>query len=198
MAEFISKTDVVNMMFVLLGDFEIDDISDNTDLNAKRANKWYEPTVREVTRMFSNWNRCEKFFALTNDGVAPIVSTFTHKVNIPPDVIAVMEVTDASGHHIDHKVKGTKIYSKASSIWLRAQVYIDDPNTWDALMLTAVATRLAWRLCMPVTGDKARKKELKADFDEIFEEATNVDSREGTFDEITGQTEEFDLLMGAE
>ena len=200
MTEYTSITNVANMAYALLGDFEIDDIDDNTDTNAKRANKWYESNVRAVIRQFSNWGRCEAYYELTNDGVAPLVSKYGYKVNIPPNVISIMEVTDSSGVPIyPWKVVGQKIYSNVSSMVIRVQEYVEDPNLWDPLMLNVVAIRLAWILCIPVTGDKSLKKELRDLLIVTYQDAVLIESQEGSgeiMDENNKQTEDLTILMG--
>jgi hypothetical protein len=57
---------------------------------------------------------------------------------------------------------------------------IVDPNEFDALLVEAIAARLATKLAYPVTQSVSLEDKMVKNFGKILSEARSVDAQEGT------------------
>ena len=109
--------------------------------------------------------------AFTNDGCSIVYSK-------PNDIIRANFINSASALW---KIEGEKILSDTRGLGLIYTFRNDDPSTYYAKFITALATRLASKICFRLSESVNKAKDLYANYQEVLlPEAIAEDSQQGS------------------
>jgi len=179
----IQQTDVANDCLDLLNLEPIGSIEDK-DIKSRRMKRTYERAVRVVSRI-QNFNGATERVQLSSSTRTLFGGVFKYQHQLPGDYVKVQKV-EVSGADVQWRIEGRKLIAEFSELDVIYTKNITDPNKMDSLMLEAVAHWMAYILAIPLTKDKALKKEVREAMVFILGLARTVDSQESSARKITG------------
>lgn len=136
-------------------------------------------SARRTVFAFFDWKWLAADATLAFDVTNPVQTGPLYVFTMPTDTLRVLKVTDAYGMPVVYDVVGTKIKSDCAAITVRYIADVADPATWPTLIYDAVACELAARICVPMTGNFERAKELRAQAGLYIREAAAQYAPEG-------------------
>jgi len=181
-----TKTDIANFAFGILGTKRILDLDDQQSKNARYASLHYDQCRREVLRRH-RWN-----FALQRKRLSMLADTpefgFNYKYALPTDYIRIdmlneVGVWDYNAKSEYFEVEGDNdglyLLTSLGTAKIRYVSNITNVDRFDPLFITAFSTLLASRCARAITGSDAREQSLKEQFETMdLVNATQVDAAE--------------------
>lgn len=114
--------------------------------------------VRREVLCATKWSFATKKVTLSITSVDPLSNVpFAHR--IPADCIRVLECSDSNW-----TLRGRNIYSYAEKVDLTYIADEEDPTIFEPLFTEAFATRLACRLCIPLTSSTVKRQSIAEEY----------------------------------
>jgi hypothetical protein len=167
----------VNLALDRLGQEPILSLDDNTT-EANLAKRTVPFVFGEVQRKFT-WRRLKARARLAADTTKPIFG-FQERYRLPANFLRMLSL-EVNGCPLEsYELEGEFILcDETGPLDLRYLEYNDDPNKWDQLLQSVIATRLAYNMCEKLTGSNTKKAELGAELRQLMSEARHTNGREG-------------------
>jgi len=156
------------------------------DKNSELCNLFIEPTIDEILRLHP-WNCAyyRKTLALLDD--APDFG-YDCKYTLPSAPYCLRAMRINGDWQYAFKVEGRELLTDEGSVDLEYIKRIVNPADFDALVITVIATRLAWRLSFLVTQSVSVRKSAGEEFRSALVEARAADAQEGSAEEFTASS----------
>ncbi len=156
----LSVLDICNLALTKLGESPIESLNPNGTPPARLCYMHYHPTRREVL-VANRWAFATTVVTLNaaqqdSSGILSLSHT------LPPDCLRVLEVNSPGW-----TLRGRCIFCPASSIRLRYIADVEDTSLFTPLFTEALATRLACKLCIPLTGSTTARQMLTDEYNRI-------------------------------
>lgn len=183
-----SEVDVCNIALAEIGADLIMTIDQNTS-GAKACNARLAD-VRDGVLRAHPWNCAVKRFALPVLGDKPAYQwSFQYRLPTDPFCLRVLDLAEPDARW---QVEGRLILTDVPApLRGRYIARVTDPNEWDALLVQAVAMRLAAAVAYRVTNSAAQGERCLRLYEEILRQARSVDAQE----EPPAEAEESSILM---
>jgi len=144
--------------------------------NARSMNACYA-SIRDGELRRYDWG-----FAIQRASIAADSSQTTwggwNRYALPNDYLRLIR-DDESGQNVDWRIEGTFIVTAdAAPLDIRYMARITDPNTFDALFIESLASKLAYQTCKEITGSTTQQSVCKQDYDWAVAEAKRCGSIE--------------------
>jgi|HigsolmetaAR203D_1030402.scaffolds.fasta_scaffold04141_4 hypothetical protein len=175
-----SVVGICNRALSLLGQKSITSLEDN-DQAARLCAETYGP-VRDAVLRDHPWN-C----AIARADLAPLSERpafgFGRQFELPADCLRVLELWGTDG---PWKIEGRRLLTDATRALIRYIRRVEDPNQFDALLVEAIAARLAADLCEPITQKSTLTQSLWELYGQKLRAARSADAQEGTAEDLVG------------
>ena len=149
----VSPLTICNLALAKLGEAPIPAISPTGSPAARLCYAHYHPVRREIL-CTNRWTFATALTTLTAEQAAPQAA---HP--LPPDCLRVLEVSSR-----DWSLRGRTIYCPERSIRLLYLADVEDPTLFDPMFTEAFATRLACKLCIPLTSSTTAREALTQEY----------------------------------
>ena len=147
---------ICNLALAKLGEAPIPAISPTGSPAARLCYAHYHPVRREIL-CTNRWTFATALTALTAEPDSPQTAPLAHP--LPPDCLRVLEVSSR-----DWSLRGRTIYCPERSINLLYLADVEDPTLFDPMFTEAFATRLACKLCIPLTSSTTAREALTQEY----------------------------------
>jgi hypothetical protein len=166
----ITNTSICNEALNLCGAKSINNLEDGTD-NARRCAALYDSTRKALLRMHP-WSCAKKRVVLAPTTTHP---TFGYKnaFPLPKDFLRVYDPNTQC-----FEIENRHILSNQDSIQL---VYIydnDNEETWDSLLVEAMALYLCSKIAKPITGSQAESDSAYQKLMNLLKQARAINGQE--------------------
>ena len=181
-----SKVEIANRALIALGQKTITSFTDDSD-EARAVNNCYETCRRYVLRHHI-WNFAIKRASLTQRATAPSFG-WDFAFILPNDCIRSMHLSDQTiKFRVEHGVDGRDLLTDTNTANLVYVADIEDTRMMDDGYVEALVYRLAWAMCMRLTGSTNKQQQMSAFFVDAMNEARYTDALEGTLQTAQDQT----------
>ncbi len=158
----ITPLDIGNLALSKLGESPIPAIDPNGSPAARQCYLHYHPTRREVL-CAHRWTFAQKLIELTSsEEINENVSEHLVHHNLPADCLRVLSVNQDNW-----TLRGRSIYSKDLSIKLLYTYDCEDSEQFEPLFIEALATRLAFKMCISLTSSTTARSALLEEYKKI-------------------------------
>ena len=127
------------------------------------------------------------YTAYSSGGTADRNQTgYSYMYDLPSDCLRVREVLDSdwgADDSYDYRVEGTYLYTDVQDARVRYIKQETDVTKYDSALVEVMAARLAWLICVVVTGDQQRRAMMKAEYQAVLAKATAVNAWEAKKDD---------------
>ncbi len=147
---------ICNLALAKLGEAPIGAILPNGSPAARLCYTHYHPVRREIL-CTNRWTFASSQVTLTNDSTTPAPPYTEHR--LPNNCLRVLEVSSN-----DWSLRGRCIYCPERQITLLYIADVEDPTLFDPLFIDAFATRLACKLCIPLTSSTTAREALTQEY----------------------------------
>ena len=176
-----SVTGICNIALAAVGEGSIIDI-DDAEEKARRCKLLFDDVRDAVTRAHP-WNAATELASVAADGTPPAFG-FANAFTLPTDPFC-LRVWRMQNVDTIFKVRGRKIHSDAKGpLNFEYIKQVTDPAELDALMVQAIALRLAHSLTYRITNSRTLRADIWNDYKDILAEARSIDGQEGTPEEF--------------
>jgi hypothetical protein len=187
-----SRADVCNLALEKIGSEGITTFPEDSVIG-RLCSRFYLPTVEEELRTH-NWNFSLERKALNQDVTTPIGDEYVYQYSLPTDpyCLKVIRQLGIVKTLQDYRIEGRKLLSNFSSMGIQYVREIEDPNLFDSLFTEAVAAKLAYKMCLPITNDKSLRDRMVVEYDKAIanaEEANEIESEPPTGNNIAWESE---------
>lgn len=175
-----SLVEIYNMALAELGAEAILS-TDEGSTNADLCNRFY-PIVRDSVLRSHPWN-CAIYRQDLSRLVAAPIFEYTYQYQLPSDpyCLRVLGIEDES-EDTNYKIEGRYLLTDEDAVAIKYIGRVTDPNQFDSLLTEAIGLRLASRLALPVTGNRALAEMMEVLYRASLQEARTVDGMEGTIE----------------
>ena len=166
----ITKVHVCNQALSLIGSSPITSLDDRSE-NARRCKLLYDQTRKALLRMHP-WSCAKKRVQLAPD-VNHQLFGYRHAFPLPKDFLRVIDVGSTA-----FEIENRHILSNANLINL---VYIfdnDNEDTWDSLLVEAMALYMTHKIAKPTTGSNAEADSAWQQLQMILKQARAINGQE--------------------
>ncbi|MFI3243231.1 MAG: hypothetical protein R3Y56_03140 [Akkermansia sp.] len=158
----ITPLDICNLALSKLGESPIPAIDPNGSPAARQCYLHYHPTRREVL-CAHRWTFAQKLTELTSsEAQDPNQSEHLIYHSLPADCLRVLSVNQNNW-----ALRGRGIYSKDSGIKLLYTYDCEDSEQFEPLFIEALATRLAFKMCISLTSSTTARSALLEEYKKI-------------------------------
>ncbi|RLA00790.1 MAG: hypothetical protein DRQ45_06885 [Gammaproteobacteria bacterium] len=187
-----SPVSIFNIALGWLGESAITSFGDSSDSAQLGKNNYND--IRDTVLEEVSWTFAVKRIEPARIATKPLYG-FSAAFQIPPEVLRVLTVSDAStsggsadrydtGQGGESKIpwnrEGDKILTNtAERIYMRAIVRITDPNKYSPSFIQALAARIAADICIPLTQDEKVQTNMEALYQRKLAAAGTSDGRQG-------------------
>lgn len=187
-----TKVDICNEGLSELGSDTITTFPEDSAIG-RLCNRFYDPTVEEELRAH-NWVFALERQALNQDTATPIGAEYTYQYSLPVDpyCLKVIRMLGVGANSQNYKIEGRKLLTDSDTVSIQYVSEIADPNLFDSLFASAVALKLAQKMCIPITNDKTLKTVMETAYDKVIakaEEANEIESEQPQADNTTWESE---------
>ncbi len=177
-----SRVEICNRALDKLGSAPITSLDD--DVKAARACARMFNAVCDAELRDHQWNFAVARRSLPALEEAPVFG-FARQFQLPGDCLKVLEI-DPQG---DWKIEGQRLLADTrDGLRIRYIRRNEDTNSFDALFVEALASRLALELCESLTQSNSKKRAALEDYTQAVRRARRADAIEGTADALTETT----------
>ena len=149
---------ICNLALAKLGESPISAISPVGSLAARLCYSHYHPVRREL--LCSNrWSFATKLTQIQGDANSPGTPAQQQSHPLPDDCLRVLEVNSPNW-----TLRGRSIYCTEDTIELLYLADVEDPLLFEPLFIEAFATRLACKLCIPLTSSTTAREALTQEY----------------------------------
>lgn len=172
---------ICNLALDLLGEQPIASL-DDPGKNAGLCKRNYE-LARDASLRSYPWNCAKARTQIAAQYLGPEWGV-EHAYPLPVDCLRVLGVQDEVPNDIRWRVEGRRILSTAAApLNVLYVAKVTDPSAFDALLVQAIAARLAAILCFPVTGKDTMSERLTGLAASFERQAARIDAREQSQDD---------------
>lgn len=151
----LTPLDICNLALAKLGEAPIPAIDANGSPAARLCYSHYHPVRREVL-CTNRWSFASVLTTLSSDTESS-PKTYTH--HLPQDCLRVLEVSCPGW-----TLRGRSIYCPNASIRLLYIADEEETSLFEPLFIEALATRLACKLCIPLTSSTTAREALTQEY----------------------------------
>ncbi len=179
----VSRTEIANMALTSLGAANITDIDEDSS-NARKIRAVYH-NLREAVLEEHPWN-----FAVERVSKAPSEETpafgYTYKILRPTDCLRVINIYADKDevNELLYKPEGKYILCNSNLVYIKYIKNIQDETLFTALFAQALAARIAYELCFPITNSYNVQGQMMQLYNSKLAIARSIDALEGSPDEI--------------
>lgn len=176
---FTSEVDICNGALLALGANTITSLTAQNDNKATLCNFLYANMRDAVLRAYP-WNFAKALGSRSANSTGPIME-FDNSFNLPSDCLRVLYLSDREARY---KVVGREIHTDETSIKFAYISRVTDVTKFDSLFTMCLVARMAEVLSYPITKSKTNVELMRAMYQDKLMEAEEIDSQEGTADDI--------------
>ncbi len=172
-----NDTDLANHALGLIGEALITAITDQSSKEARTCLKFASAARLETLRL-GRWNCATDRVALVELSTAP-AGGYSHQFQLPTNFIRLMDVNGEAVKEADEyfEIEGRKFLTDEESVWIR-YIYAAPIGALDPLLQAAVATRLASKIAIPLSGRIEQASAMEELFQRRLAEARGIDAKE--------------------
>lgn len=149
---------ICNLALAKLGESPISAISPSGTLAARLCYSHYHPVRREL--LCSNrWTFATGLAQIQASADSTATPARHREHPLPDDCLRVLEVSSP-----DWSLRGRNIYCAEGTIELLYLADVEDPLLFEPLFTEAFATRLACKLCIPLTSSTSAREALTQEY----------------------------------
>ncbi len=152
--------DICNIALSKLGEPPLSAISPNGSPAARLCYMHYHPVRREVL-CATRWSFATQRTTL-QAAAEELHGEHALAHTLPPDCLRVLAVNSP-----DWTLRGRRIYCPATSVKLTYTADVEDTSLFEPLFIEAFATRLACKLCIPLTSSTTARQALTEEYQRI-------------------------------
>ncbi len=153
--------DICNLALSKLGEAPIPAIDPNASPAARLCYMHYHPVRREVL-CTNRWSFASVLTTLVSgESRVPLPEASLEHV-LPPDCLRVLEVSSPQW-----TLRGRSVYCASPSIRVLYIADVEDTTLFDPLFTEALATRLACKLCIPLTSSTTARQALTEEYHRV-------------------------------
>ena len=181
-----SVVDICNEAMDLLGAATITALTENSK-EARLCNRNYE-TVRDSVLRAHPWNAAVTRASLPQDSAPPSFG-FLYQYTLPTDpfCLRVLSFWDSNvdnelaayDSNVMYKIEGRKILSNENVCKIVYIRRIEDTESFDSLLSSAIAHLLAAKTAYAITGSTTVAQSMQALYQQVLREAKSIDAMEG-------------------
>ncbi len=179
-----AKVEIINQALIKLGANTIIDLAEGS-IESTLANQVWDTGRRAVLRVHP-WN-----FAIKEQALARVISSssylFNYAYQVPSDFLRLIKVFD----NTDYKLQGKMIYTNKDTCVIKYVFDQTDPNLWEASFTNALAAKLAYELCYPITKSTSLMESLYGLYTRELQTAKFIDASEDIPDEFPAADSPF-------
>ncbi len=153
-----SALDICNAALSKVGEAPLDALIANQSTAARLCVLHYHPARRE-TLTLARWTFATVHTTLAESNATAAGSVTPYQFTLPTDCLRVLDVECS-----EWKMRGRHILSTCSPLRMSYIADIEDAMLFDPLFTEALATRLAEKIAMPLTGNRSLRQELNQEF----------------------------------
>ena len=173
----ISETSIANQALARLGAERLNNIDTDTSVAARHAREHYAQTRDALLR--SHWWR----FASARATLAPDSSDpsfeYDHQYLLPNDFLAMQNMYDDDYPTTDtYVLEGDKLLTDQDGVNITYIKKVIDPQKFDALFVEVLVLQLAVKLVMPLSQDKALRREVQDELAGVMARARVLNDQE--------------------
>lgn len=164
-----TATDIANLALSHLGSATIADI-DAGDTKEARTMALHWPQARKEVLRSRRWTCATARADLAQSGTQPAeADPFSYAFDLPCDFIRLLEVNNADASQYDGSflLEGSTLLHNEDTVRIRYTFDNDDPTTWDALLVDAVALLLAAKAARNLTGSETVEANLRQQYERL-------------------------------
>lgn len=171
-------TKICNLALGKLGSERIQSLTDEKQA-ARFCNLFYEQTRDEVLRSHQ-WNFATARATLSELADAPAFG-WENQFALPSDCLRVLQLNgyEQNEQRDLYEIEGRNLMTDEDAAEVKYTARVTDANQFDPLFIAALATLLAAKLCVPLTGARAQAAELLKEYEGFIAGlAKSMDARE--------------------
>jgi hypothetical protein len=181
-----TQVGIYNRVLTKLGSQPVTSTSDESE-QCRVLNRIWE-YVRDAELRDNNWNFAITRASLSADGTAPAWGYDT-RYAMPSDCLRIIEIDGFTGLNEplgsvgpgdpDFRIEGRYILcDETSEIDIRYISKEINVSDWDSLFVDAIAARMAFEACEPLTNNASKKEQFLRDYKEAISKARRADGIE--------------------
>ena len=164
----ISDTSICNMALGRIGANRINDLSDTSEDSAPaiHCRLHYEQT-RDAQLRSHLWRCARARATLSANTVSPDFE-YDYAYDLPADYLRLRSIFEDNNNgenvtRYTNAIEGNQILSNEDSMKIRYTKQLTDPTKFDPLFVEVLVLQLALKLVMPLSQDKALRREIYAE-----------------------------------
>lgn len=166
-----SALDICNAALSKIGEAPLDALIANESTASRLCVLHYHPARRETLCM-ARWTFATTTATLDTASAQSPGSLTPYQFTLPKDCLRVLDVECA-----DWKMQGRRIHASRIPLRMSYTADMEDADQFDPLFRDALATRLAEKLAMPMTGSQSLRQTLHQEFHQtILPQAATTNS----------------------
>lgn len=169
-----SEVDICNIALSNLGERPISARNDQNQRARACDNRFND--VRDLVLRSHVWNCALKREQLTSSATAPVWG-YSFAYPKPAKMLRLISVKE---NEYPFKIEGENIVTNSTSLNILYIEQVTDTAKYDALLIQAIALRLATEIAQDITGKTQLKEALMRKYREVMSEARSADAAEGT------------------
>lgn len=164
MNEPLSALSICNLALSKMGEAPLSSLEPNGSSTAKLCHLHYHPTRKEVL-CSAPWPFATKSITLETEDAVEEASPLTGPLSrycwylLPPDCLRILH---ARSH--DWVLQGRSIYAKSNPLELTYIYNCENVESLDPLFVDAFATKLAEKLCVPITSSNTMRRQFTEEY----------------------------------
>ncbi len=167
---------VCNLALARLGEDAISDFTEASEA-ARQCNRFYRQTVDEELRL-NWWSFAREVKALSQHADAPADTDYDYSYQLPVNPYC-LEVRNILGVTQDQwQIQERNLLCNLDEVTIVYTKRVTDPSMYDPLFTNALSLNLAYRICIPITGDKEMKGTIYLEYEIMIARARRSDAIE--------------------
>lgn len=159
--QMLTPLEICNLALSKLGEAPIPAIDANASPAARLCYMHYHPVRREVL-CANRWSFASVLTTLYSRENAAIPGSQSLSHTLPQDCLRVLEVSSPGW-----MLRGRCIYCSAPAVRVLYIADVEDTSLFEPLFVEALATRLACKLCIPLTSSTTARQALIDEYQRI-------------------------------
>lgn len=109
---------------------------------------------------------------------------------LPSDCLNVMDVLDANGQDVQHRVEDNKILCNDAELYIRYKFDLNNTTRWTNLFTHALAAHVAFKIAIPLTENRSLMADMLQLFEAYLEKAVSTDALQGSRERLKRSQQE--------